>query len=117
MLGEEVTGVGLLGGSNGEFIRGKLENLSIVDEFVSIKEETRNCIALITKKSASATEVLEAGPTISEDEIALFIKKYEKDSKRFLSLLLHREVYLRVFQSHFINSWHKRRLKMVRNSY
>ncbi|WP_270340599.1 1-phosphofructokinase [Bacillus mobilis] len=83
LLGEEVTGVGLLGGSNGEFIRKKLKDLSIIDEFVSVKEETRNCIALITKKSASVTEVLEAGPAISEDEIALFIKKYERIVKDF----------------------------------
>ncbi|MEY8347244.1 1-phosphofructokinase [Bacillus cereus] len=83
LLGEEVTGSGVLGGKNGEFIREKLKELSIIDEFVSIKEETRNCIALITKNSASATEVLEAGPAISEDEIALFIKKYEKIVENF----------------------------------
>ncbi|MBO1580017.1 1-phosphofructokinase [Bacillus sp. XF8] len=78
LLGEEITGSGLLGGRNGDFIREQLKELLITDEFVSIKEETRNCFALVTKNSASATEVLEAGPAISEDEIALFIKKYEK---------------------------------------
>ena len=83
LLGEEVTGSGLLGGKNGEFIRGQLKELAIIDEFVSIKEETRNCIALITKNSASATEVLEVGPAISEDEIALFIRKYEKVVENF----------------------------------
>ncbi|MES5894752.1 MULTISPECIES: 1-phosphofructokinase [Bacillus cereus group] len=83
LLGEEVTGIGLLGGRNGEFIRGELKELSIIDEFVSIKEETRNCLALVTKNSASATEILEVGPAISEDEIALFIKKYERIVKDF----------------------------------
>ncbi|WP_459500825.1 1-phosphofructokinase [Bacillus sp. C1] len=83
LLGEEVIGSGFLGGKNGEFIREKLKEQSIIDEFVSINEETRHCLALITKNSASATEVLEEGPAISKDEIALFIKKYEKIVENF----------------------------------
>ncbi|CAM4242170.1 tagatose-6-phosphate kinase [Bacillus manliponensis] len=77
LLGEEVIGTGLLGGQNGEFIREEIQKLRITDEFISIEEETRHCLAFVTKSSSVATEILEAGPVITEQEVATFIRKYE----------------------------------------
>lgn len=68
------------------------------------------------KKSASATEVLEAGPTISEDEIALFIKKYEKIVKDFEFIVASGSLPKGISKS-FYKQLAQKAAEMVRNSY
>lgn len=73
-LGEVVAASGFLGGSLGDFIRSQIGLLAIQDFFVGIAGETRNCIAIIHE--GQQTELLEAGPVISNQEAAIFLEKF-----------------------------------------
>ncbi len=66
LLQEDVTLTGFLGGSNGEFIQNFLDTTKIKSHFIKIKGETRSCLAVDDDKTM--TEILEPGPTITEDE-------------------------------------------------
>ena len=76
ILGDHVRATGFLGGKNGEYITQELEKLGAENQFVQIEGETRNCIAIVTKEP-SQTELLEQGPLVSEENIALFLNIYE----------------------------------------
>lgn len=65
-FGEDVVASGFLGGKLGEFIEQQLDNTNIQHSFFKIEGETRNCIAVLHE--GQQTEILEQGPTISEDE-------------------------------------------------
>lgn len=74
-LEEEVAATGFLGGSLGAFIRQQISDLSIKDCFINIREETRNCIAVIHNEKQ--TEILESGPEVSKKEAEEFLKKFQ----------------------------------------
>ncbi|REB10108.1 tagatose-6-phosphate kinase [Sporosarcina sp. BI001-red] len=74
-LSEEVGATGFLGGSLGDFIRTELRRLGIVDSFIEIASEIRNCIAVIHQ--GQQTEILEAGPAVTGEEAAVFLEKFE----------------------------------------
>ncbi|MDO5717429.1 MAG: hexose kinase [Tissierellia bacterium] len=76
LLGADVLAMGFLGGKNGEFIEDELKERGIKSNFVKIKEASRNCIALLYDDNQ--TEILEAGPNISEDEQKEIFKKLEE---------------------------------------
>lgn len=73
-LGGEVAASGFLGGNLGDFIRREISEKGIKDLFVNIKGDTRNCIAIIHESQQS--EILENGPTITNDEAILFLKSF-----------------------------------------
>lgn len=77
ILGEDVVATGFLGGKTGEFIEDKLKEMSIKSDFVKIKGETRECLAFITDDLVQ-TEVLEPGPEVSNEEVDLFLQKYDE---------------------------------------
>lgn len=77
-LGDEVVHSGFVGGKLGEFIEEGLKERGHEARFVKIKEPTRNCLAILHE--GKQTEILEAGPTISPDERAEFIKKLDEIS-------------------------------------
>lgn len=70
-MNENVLATGLLGGTVGEFIKKQLTEAAIRHSFSSIDDETRNCIAVLHDKGQQ-TEILESGPTISEEELEQF---------------------------------------------
>jgi tagatose 6-phosphate kinase len=76
-LGVPVIATGFLGGANGKRIKKLLDRISINNSFVFIKEETRNCINIINQDKIS-TEILEDGPSVTEDELDKFIIKYRQ---------------------------------------
>ncbi|WP_432663270.1 1-phosphofructokinase [Wukongibacter baidiensis] len=76
-LDEPVITTGFIGGKNGQIIEEKLNELQIIDEFVKIEGETRNCIAILSDDS-SQTEILESGPSISQKEIDKFLVRYDE---------------------------------------
>lgn len=80
LLGEEVAASGFLGGSLGGFMRSQIEMLDIKDLFVEIAGETRNCIAIIHE--GKQTEILEAGPVISDKEASVFLEEFTKSIKQ-----------------------------------
>jgi tagatose 6-phosphate kinase len=68
---------GMLGGKTGEFIEEKLQERRLAYDFQKIQGETRSCLAFTTSDGMQ-TEVLEAGPSVSAEEYAEFIKRYAK---------------------------------------
>lgn len=76
-LNENVIATGFLGGNNGRFIRQQLEKLEIEDAFVEVAEETRTCIAVNDPVGDTSTEILELGPTISNEEQKAFLDNFK----------------------------------------
>ncbi len=74
-LNEAVVATGFLGGRAGSFIKEKLDEMNIANDFVSIKGETRSCIAILSD-DGSQTEILESGPLISQEDMKSFYNLY-----------------------------------------
>ncbi len=74
-LGSPVLATGLLGGHIGAFIKEKLDEVALENNFYPIQSETRNCIAILHE--GLQTEILEAGPTITPEEQAGFLAHFE----------------------------------------
>ncbi|MBS5308520.1 1-phosphofructokinase family hexose kinase [Clostridium tertium] len=77
ILKENCIVTGFLGGKTGEFIHDKLEEYGINQDFVNIKDDTRECLAIITNDLIQ-TEILEPGPEVTEEEQKRFIDKYSE---------------------------------------
>lgn len=77
--GENVLATGLVGGVIGQFL---IENLpkNTQSSFFPIAENTRNCIAIL--HGGKQTEILEAGPTISETEAQGFLQHFKELMKK-----------------------------------
>lgn len=76
-LGGRAVATGFLGGSNGDFIAGQLVREEIPGDFVRTTEESRVAIAVLDPKAHTQTEVNEAGPHVSEREVALLVNKVQ----------------------------------------
>lgn len=74
-LGEDVLTTGVLGGTIGDFIVQELKKGEIESNFLKINQESRNCIAIL--HDAKQTEILEAGPTLTNEDGSAFLAKYE----------------------------------------
>lgn len=72
---EAVLATGVLGGTIGEFIIQELNKCNISNDFLKIKKESRNCIAVLHE--GMQTEILESGPTLSKEEGIFFLEKFE----------------------------------------
>ncbi|HGH7179695.1 tagatose-6-phosphate kinase [Bacillus luti] len=72
---EVVLATGVLGGTIGEYIIQELNRGDIPNDFLKIKKESRNCIAILHE--GMQTEILESGPTLSKEEGATFLEKFE----------------------------------------
>ena len=73
---------GFLGGTDGQYIRQKLNKEKIEYDFCPIKNNTRTSLTIIDPALNTITRVLERGPGVTKKELSLFRKK-------FLSLLGH----------------------------
>ncbi|HDR7611241.1 TPA: tagatose-6-phosphate kinase [Bacillus mycoides] len=72
---EVVLATGVLGGTIGEYIIQELNKSNIPNDFLKIKKESRNCIAILHE--GMQTEILESGPTLSKEEGTTFLEKFE----------------------------------------
>ena len=75
ILKENCLVTGFLGGKTGEFIKDKLKDYNIKEDFINVKEDTRECLAFTTDDLVQ-TEILEPGPNVSEEEKQSFLNKY-----------------------------------------
>lgn len=75
ILGEEVTAMGFLGGSSGNYIQNEISKLGILTNFTPISGETRTCINISDRLGCSG-ELLEEGPTITEIEKDAFFTQF-----------------------------------------
>ena len=74
-LGSPVIATGLTGGPTGTRIVDQLTQLSVLSDFVRIREESRTNTAVIDPTTGEQTEINERGPKVSEQEIELFVDK------------------------------------------
>lgn len=69
-LGENSINIGFLGGFTGDFIRKKLNDLGIEEDFTNIEDDSRINVKL---KYETETEINAQGPQITEEEIEEFL--------------------------------------------
>lgn len=69
-LGENSINIGFLGGFTGDFIRKKLNDLKIAEDFTRIEDDSRINVKL---KYETETEINAQGPQITEEEIEEFL--------------------------------------------
>jgi 1-phosphofructokinase/tagatose 6-phosphate kinase len=74
-LGQPVIATGLAGGAAGLRIVEQLTEMSVLSDFVRIREESRTNTALIDPTTGQQTEINERGPHVSEHEVELFADK------------------------------------------
>ena len=74
-LGQPVIATGLTGGATGTRIGDQLTQLSVLSDFVRIREESRTNTAVIDPTTGEQTEINERGPKVSEQETELFVDK------------------------------------------
>jgi 1-phosphofructokinase family hexose kinase len=74
-LGAPVIATGLTGGPTGTRIVDQLTQLSVLSDFVRIREESRTNTAVIDPTTGEQTEINERGPKVSEQETELFVDK------------------------------------------
>lgn len=75
ILGCETSAMGYVGGYTGEFIKTEMESQGVKNLFTDIKGVTRTCVN-ISDKSGKSSELLEAGPEITEEEKIKFISDF-----------------------------------------
>ena len=74
-LGAPVIATGLAGGATGTRLVEQLTQFSVLSDFVRIREESRTNTAVIDPTTGEQTEINERGPSVSEQEIELFVDK------------------------------------------
>jgi tagatose 6-phosphate kinase len=73
---EKVLATGVLGGTIGDYIVQELNKSHIPNDFLKIEKESRNCIAILHE--GMQTEILESGPTLTNEEGKDFLEKFEQ---------------------------------------
>ena len=79
--GEDVTAAGLIAGKSGEYLEEQLDKAGISHNFFRISGETRNCIAILHE--GNQTEILEAGPEVSEEDYEDFISFFASEVTKY----------------------------------
>jgi 1-phosphofructokinase family hexose kinase len=74
-LGAPVIATGLAGGATGTRLVEQLTDFAVLSDFVRIREESRTNTAVIDPTTGEQTEINERGPSVSEQEIELFVDK------------------------------------------
>jgi 1-phosphofructokinase family hexose kinase len=74
-LGVPVIATGFAGGATGTRIVEQLTELSVLSDFVRIREESRTNTAVIDPTTGEQTEINERGPRVSAQECELFVDK------------------------------------------
>lgn len=77
LLNEPVIATGLAGGSTGRRIVAELTDEGILNDFVTIAEESRTSTVLIDPTTGTQTEILEYGPTVTEEELQGLLERLE----------------------------------------
>jgi 1-phosphofructokinase/tagatose 6-phosphate kinase len=77
LLGRPVIATGLAGGPTGRQVLEHLDRESVLHDFTRISGETRINLAVIDPTSGEQTEINERGPTVSPEEVDLFLDRLE----------------------------------------
>ncbi len=68
-LGGEAVATGFLGGTNGRLIARSLRKEQIEARFVTTRDESRVCMAIVDPRSSTQTEINEPGPVVRPTEL------------------------------------------------
>jgi len=74
-LGQPVIATGFAGGATGTRLVEQLTEMSVLSDFVRIRQESRTNTALVDPTNGEQTEINERGPAVSEPELELFVDK------------------------------------------
>jgi 1-phosphofructokinase/tagatose 6-phosphate kinase len=74
-LGQPVIATGLAGGATGTRLVEQLTEMSVLSDFVRIRQESRTNTALVDPTTGIQTEINERGPAVTEAELELFVDK------------------------------------------
>ena len=75
LLGQPVIATGIIGGATGTRIIEALNDESILNAFVRIREESRTNMAVLDPTTGVHTEINERGPSVTDRELELFEQK------------------------------------------
>ena len=76
LLADDVLATGLVGGQHGAYIKEQLDQSGIKHQFLPIKGETRDSIAIL--HGVNQTELLESGPVVTEEEQHKFTEHFAR---------------------------------------
>lgn len=76
--GYPVKALGFMGGYTGRFIEDYAKEIGIQCHFTHVEGDTRSSINILSQ-DGYVTEVLEPGPTIREEELACFLKDFDRE--------------------------------------
>lgn len=74
-LGGSSLATGILAGRNGEYIKSYLNHLSIDNDFIFVKGETRTNLKVVDKLNHTNTDINEPGSDVSAEDLSLLEKK------------------------------------------
>ncbi|APX71691.1 hexose kinase [Companilactobacillus allii] len=77
-----VTASGIIGGTIGQYILNQLDEKKVDHAFMKINQESRNCIAIL-HDGGDQTEILESGPSLTEDDENNFLEHFEEQVSEF----------------------------------
>ena len=77
IAGADVLATGFIGGHAGAFVREQLDDKGIANDFVAVNGETRSCINIIDSKTGVQTELLEPGFTVTDEDVAALMQKFD----------------------------------------
>ncbi|WP_125762127.1 hexose kinase [Companilactobacillus hulinensis] len=77
-----VTASGIIGGTIGQYILNQLDANNVDHAFMKINQESRNCIAIL-HDGGDQTEILESGPSLTEDDEESFLEHFEEQVSGF----------------------------------
>lgn len=75
-LNHDITATGFIGGYFGQWLQHQLDIEGIKHDFMTIDAETRSSIAIL-HDSGNQTEILEAGPMLSQDDANRFLTHFD----------------------------------------
>jgi 1-phosphofructokinase len=77
-LGSDSIALGLAGGNNGRVLLQELRQVGITTSFMPTEGETRANLYIIDFKNHSLTQINESGGSVEDDDIYLFMDRYQK---------------------------------------
>lgn len=100
-LKHKSTALGFLGGSSGNQIKNYLDNLNIINDFLTIIGETRTNTKIFDKVNNTHTDINESGPSLGQEDITKIKEKImeycKEDSIVVLSGSVPRGVNLSIY--------------------
>ena len=82
VMGGTSVAIGILGGSNGEFIRDSLDQQGIKNDFVFVRDNTRVNLKIIDPDNHTNTDINEPGAPVTSDDLNAVLKIAQNRLKR-----------------------------------